>query len=152
MELLWILTLFREPIRLILSEIKHFVANVCMCLFYFSSIWRERSVGFTVIRYRMFWIAMICWEPIFQSALWNSDCRETSIGEIFAIFWPKLTVLRVLTYNFHTQLWIFLIFDMELLWIFTLSGEPIIPCLVWLCKSVLFCGCWSVYYLLLCTI
>ena len=49
----------------------------------------------------------------------------------FGHFLAKLTVLRVFDlYNFQTQLWIFLIFGMELLWILTLSGEPIILCLV----------------------
>ena len=51
-------------------------------------------------------------------------------GQNLAIFWPKLTVLEFLTYNFQTQLWILLIFGIELLWILTLSGEPIILCLV----------------------
>ena len=35
-------------------------------------------------------------------------------GSFKAIFWPILTVLRGLTYNFQTPLKIFLIFGMEI--------------------------------------
>ena len=47
-----------------------------------------------------------------------------------AIFGKNWLFWEFLTYNFQTQLWIFLIFGIELLWILTLSGEPIILCLV----------------------
>ena len=58
-------------------------------------------------------------------------------GEILAILDENLVIFgqnwlfwEFLTYNFQTQLWIFLIFGMELLLILTLSGEPIILHLV----------------------
>ena len=48
-----------------------------------------------------------------------------------AIFLVKIDCFEsFFTYNFQTQLWIFLIFGMEILWILFLSGEPIILCLV----------------------
>ena len=31
----------------------------------------------------------------------------------FGHFWPKLTILKILAFNFQTPLWIFLIFGME---------------------------------------
>ena len=50
--------------------------------------------------------------------------------ENLAIFGQNWLFWEFFTYNFQTQLWIFLIFGIELLWILTLSGEPIILCLV----------------------
>ena len=50
--------------------------------------------------------------------------------KIWPFFGQNWLFWEFLTYNFQTQLWIFLIFGMELLWILTLSGEPIILCLV----------------------
>ena len=47
-----------------------------------------------------------------------------------AIFFQNCLFWEFLTYDFQTWLWIFLSFGMELLWILTLSGEPIILCLV----------------------
>ena len=66
----------------------------------------------------------ICLE---NSDLVNLWPFKTKIWPFFGknwLFW------EFLTYNFQTQIWIFLIFGMELLWILTLSGEPIILCLV----------------------
>ena len=50
--------------------------------------------------------------------------------KIWPFFGKNWLFWEFLWYNFQTQLWIFLIFCMELLWILTLSGEPIILCLV----------------------
>ena len=81
---------------------------------------------------------------VWKSFLWSSLSKSYSIClEIsdLARFWPFKTKIwpffcknwlywEFLTYNFQTQLWIFLVFGMELLWILTLSGEPIILFLV----------------------
>ena len=78
---------------------------------------------------------------------WYGSCSDGSLSENHTLYagkiliWRNLVHLRpffgqnwlfleFLTYNFQTQTWIFLIFGMELLWIMTLSGEPIILCLV----------------------
>ena len=52
------------------------------------------------------------------------------MGKIWPFFGQNWQFWEFLTYNFQMTLWIFLIFGMELLWILTLSGEPIILCLV----------------------
>ena len=63
------------------------------------------------------------WKILF---CWNFGHLRRKFGH----FLPKLTNLRVLTYNFQTQLWVFLTFGMEFLWILALSWEPIILYLV----------------------
>ena len=50
--------------------------------------------------------------------------------KILPFFGQNWLFWEFLTSNFQTQTWIFLIFGMEILWILTLSGEPIILCLV----------------------
>ena len=81
---------------------------------------------------------------VWKLFLWSSLRKSYSIcleNSDLAKLWPYKTKIwpffgknwlfwEFLTYNFQTQLWIFLIFVMELLWILTLSGEPIILCLV----------------------
>ena len=77
-------------------------------------------------------VLMVFFEKIISISLENSDMAKfcpfkTKIWPFFGqnwLFW------EFFTYNFQTLLWIFLIFGMELLWILTLSGEPIILCLV----------------------
>ena len=81
---------------------------------------------------------------VWKLFLWSSLRKSYSIcleNSDLAKLWPFKTDIwlffgknwlfwEFLTYSFQTQLWIFLIFGMELLWILTLSGEPIILCLV----------------------
>ena len=81
---------------------------------------------------------------VWKLFLWSSLRKSYSIcleNSDLAKLWPFKTKIwpffgknwlfwEFLTYNFQTQLWIFLIFGTELLWISTLSGEPIILCLV----------------------
>ena len=76
----------------------------------------------------------ICLENSDLAKLWPF---KTKIWPFFGknwLFW------EFLTYDFQTQLWIILIFGMELLWISTLSGEPIILCLV---GSKIHCSWWQ---------
>ena len=81
---------------------------------------------------------------VWKLFLWSSLRKSYSIyleNSDLAKLWPFKTKIwpffgknwlfwEFLTYSFQTQLWIFLIFGMELLWILTLFGEPIILCLV----------------------
>ena len=74
---------------------------------------------------------------VWKLFLWSSLRKSYSIcleSSDLAKFWPFKTKIcaffgqnwlfwEFLTYNFPTQLWIFLIFGMELLWILTLSGN-----------------------------
>ena len=97
---------------------------------------------FLIYNFQMrLWIfPILVWKLFLLSSLSKSYsiCLENSDLEKF---WPFKTKIwpffgqnwlfwEFLTYNFQTQLWIFLIFGMELLWILTLSGEPITLCLV----------------------
>ena len=73
-------------------------------------------------------VLMAPFQKIILYLLENSDMAR--FGPFKAIFGQNWQFWKFLTYNFQTQLWIFLIFGMELLWILTLFGEPIILCLV----------------------
>ena len=70
---------------------------------------------------------------------------KTKFWPFFGQYWQ---FWEFLAYNFQTPQWIFLIFGMELLWILTLSGEPIILCLViyyyhFIIYSLLFLKLWD---------
>ena len=87
---------------------------------------------------------LFLWSSLRKS---NSICLENSDlaklrpfkTKIWPFFGKNWLFWEFLTYNFQTQLWIFLIFGMELLWISTLSGELIILCLVYICCLQILC-------------
>ena len=93
---------------------------------------------------------------------WYGSCSDGPLSEIYTLcsgknsdmakFCPFRTKIvpffgqnwlfwEFLTYNFQTQLWIFLIFGMELFGILTLSWEPIILCLATF-HFILSCKIW----------
>ena len=114
---------------IILLFVYHHFSALRSSFFMFIFIWtppRDLSIVLISLEYSLF----LLWKLF----LWSSFRKSHSIcwkNSDIAKFGPKNWLFwEFLTYNFSTQLRIFLIFGMELHWILTLSGEPIILCLV----------------------
>ena len=87
------------------------------------------------------WIFLIFGMEVFLMVFCEKIIFYTLENSDMAKFWPFKTKIwpffgqnwlfwEFFTHNFQAQIWIFLILGMDLLWILTLSGEPITLCLV----------------------